>query len=326
MSRDYEKGCTVKKNTIAFVGGAVLAAALAACGGGGGGSSPAPSVPSTPTPTPMPQTLSATAVDYTSGAALSGFTVTVGSVPSASTCLAAQTQTSNPCGVPASPLPTVTTAANGSFSVTVPAAGTYMLQIAKDTTYATLHRTVAVNGPTALGTVKITALSADEQAWLADVNQQRATVAVPTSFSNLVVDEYAEEQARAWASDVAAGRTTFGDAQYGPYQTAYAASSGALYGAAGVLAINLLGQLSAYISADNSWMSEKANCPGGNWQTCTFSETTGHYINMSNTNTVWAGLGESATVDTKGYSYYDVMLVENSASTGPASRARLPAL
>jgi hypothetical protein len=174
----------VKQQLVAVAGATALAALLAACGGGGGGSNPG-IVPTSQTasPTPTPQTVSGTLVDYSSSAPLAGFIVTVGTAPSVSSCLAAQTASSQPCGVPASPLQTVTTAADGTFSVTVPSAGNYMLQIAKDTAHATLHRIVGV--------------SSDEQAWLTDVNSQRATVSVPTSFANLVVDEYAEEQTRA---------------------------------------------------------------------------------------------------------------------------------
>jgi len=278
----------------------------------------------TPTPTTTPATISGTAVDYTAGTPLVGFTVTVGSLPNATTCNAAQTATSMPCGVPTSPLPTVTTSATGAFSLTVTSMGTYMLTIAKDGTYATLHRSVtALAGATALGTLRVTALSTDEQAWLVGVNNQRATVSSPASFGNLVADEYAEEQARQWAIDTVNGKTVFGDAGYAPYQAAYGADAGALYSAGGVLNLNLLGQAGAYVSADNSWMAEKANCPGGNWQTCPFSEITGHYINISNTNTVWIGLGEDVNLAVNPNSYYDLMLIENTASSGPASRERV---
>jgi len=197
-----------------------------------------------------------------------------------------------------------------------------MVTIGKDSTYATLHRTLAVSGASSIGTAKITALSADEQAWLVDVNNQRATVSAPVSFANLVVDEYAEEQARQWALDTLNGKTVYGDAGYAPYQAAYGSAPGQLYGAAGVLNANFAGQSGAYVSSDNSWMNEKANCPGGNWQTCAFSGTTGHYINMSNTNTVWIGLGEAANTMVNPYSYYDLMLIENVNGPSPASKVR----
>ncbi len=287
----------------------LTALTLAACGGGGGGSSGGAVVPTaapsssptvsptpspTPTPTPTPLAVTGTALEFTSNAPLVGFTVTVGALPNAATCLNTQSATSMPCGVVASPLPTVTTSASGTFSIAVPTAGTYMLTIGKDTTYATLHRTItATSSGLALGTVKIAALTTDEQAWLIDVNHQRATVSFPTSFANLAIDEYAEEQARAEVSAIVSGAQPYGDATEGIYNNAYFNEPGAMYSVGSVS--DLVGSASAYLQADINWMSEKANCPSGNWQTCTFAENTGHYINISNTRDVWVGLAESAT-------------------------------
>lgn len=306
---------------------ATLVLLLSACSGGGGsgggsggvvpvmiptpGTTPMPASP-TPTATPIPTTVAGSAVELVSGSALSGFAVVIGSIPT--NCLAAQSVSAMPCGSPVAPLYTTTTDAMGIFSLAIPAGGTYMLTIGKDSTYATLHRSVNVNvGPNAIGAVKIAALSIDEQKWLVDANNQRATVSVPTSYGNMLVDEYAEEQARQWAADVASGKTAFGDAGYSPYQSAYGSSPGSMYSAAGVLALGAAA--GAYISADQSWMSEKANCPNGNWQTCTFAHNTGHYINLSNTNTVWVGLGESASsfaYPPYGNEYaYNLMLIEN---------------
>jgi hypothetical protein len=39
---------------------------------------------------------------------------------------------------------------------------------------------------------------------------------------------------------------------------------GAMYATAGVTATNVSGQLGGYAGADSAWMSEKANCAGGN--------------------------------------------------------------
>ncbi len=315
---------------------------IVACGGGGGGSTSGGSsslpttvstVTPTPTPTPTaappptaPQNVSGTANEYVSGAALNGFTVTIGAVPNGSTCSSLQTATANPCGAPASPQPTVTTSASGTFSVAVPAPGTYMLTIGKDNTYATLHRTVTVgNAALALGIVKVAALSADEQAWLVDVNNQRATVSFPASYANLSVDEYAEEQARQWARDAASGKTPYGDGGYSLYQAGYGASAGSMYGAAGVLDEVLSSALPpVFVVADTAWMGEKANCPSGNWQLCIFANNTGHYINISNTNTVWIGLGEFPTLSPSQFGFYNLMLIENTGSSGPAAifRAR----
>jgi hypothetical protein len=304
----------------------LTAIALCACGGGGSGSGASggggagativPTATSTPASgtTASSLSVSGSVVELVSGAALAGFTVTVGQVPPAATCLNGESNASMPCGIPAAPATTAATGGNGSFTIAVPSAGTYMLTIGKDTTYATIHRTIAVTASgLTLGTLKVAALSSDEQAWLIDVNTQRATVSYPTSFSNLTVDEYAEEQARQWASDVLAGKTIYGDAGYGPYQSAYGSSLGSLYAAAGTLSQNIAGQTSAFKLSDNVWMSEKSNCPGGNWQTCTYSPTTGHYINISNTQMVWLGLGEAwNTADPLAqYSYYDLMLIQN---------------
>jgi hypothetical protein len=274
---------------------------IAACGGGGGSSpgggttvvpTAAPTIAATPTAAAL--SVSGTAQEYTSGAALGGFTVTVGQVPNAATCLNGEAANSMPCGIPASPLPTVTTSATGAFSIALPTAGTYMLTIGKDATYATLHRTITVvaGTPLALGTVKIAALSADEQAWVTDVNNQRANVSTPVSFANLAVDEYAEEQARAEVAAIVSGAQPYGDVTEGTFLNYYVASPGAMYGGASVAA--LVSSADAYLTADGLWMAEKANCPNG-WQACSFASNTGHYINISSTGNVWLGLGESAS-------------------------------
>jgi len=287
----------------------VMVFALGACGGGGGsssggggtvapivdpanGSTSAPTAAPTATPTATALGVSGTAQEFTSGAALSGFTVTLGAVPNAATCLNGESAGSMPCGVPASPLPTVTTSATGTFTIAAPSPGTYMLTIGKDTTYATLHRTVTITAgtPLVLGTVKIAALTADEQAWVADVNNQRATVSAPVSFANLAVDEYAEEQARAEVAAIVSGAQPYGDATEGIFLGYYLGSPGAMYGGGSVAA--LVGTPSAYLDADQLWMAEKANCPSG-WQLCTFAANTGHYINISSTGDVWLGLAES---------------------------------
>jgi len=168
-----------------------------------------------------------------------------------------------------------------------------MLTIGKDSTYATLHRAVTVGATSlALGTLKIAALSSDEQAWVSDVNDQRATVSSPASFPNLVVDEYAEEQARAEVAAIVTGVQPYGDATESLYAKAYFGEPGSLYSVNGVA--DLVAAPSGFLQADAAWMTgEKSNCPGGDWQTCTVAENTGHYINISTTNDIWIGLGES---------------------------------
>ena len=197
-------------NRIGVLAAVVAAVALSACGGGGGtsgggGGALPPTPTSAPTAIPTAAPVTGQVADFASGAALSGATVVVGSVPNPATCNGAQTQTLNVCGTPGGTLYQATTSGSGSFSLTVPASGTYMLTVSDGSGYATLHEQLTLAAGQNLGTLKISALTADEQNWLVLVNQQRATVSFPTSFGNLAVDEYAEEQRRQRATDVSTG-------------------------------------------------------------------------------------------------------------------------
>ena len=245
-----------------------------------------------------------------------------GTIPNRSTCNGAQTQSLNVCGTSSTIIASAQTSASGSFGIPAIDPGNYMLTVTKDGSFATLHRTITVaTGANSVSNVSLLELTASQQAWLAEVNNGRMTISSPMSFGNLVVDEYAQEQAVRWAKDEAAGSIPFTDASYGPYQSAYGSSPGAIYAAAGVLAL-ISGKAYDHTMADSLWFGEKTNCPNGNWQTCTFAENTGHYINISNTNTVWAGLGESDGVNSSAQHAYDIMLIENVGSVGPASKVR----
>lgn len=261
-------------------------------------------------------TVTGTAVDFNTGAPLSGFTVSVGAYPSISTCVSAQTNASNPCGSPVSPM-TATTAANGTFTLAVPA-GSYMLVVAPATanTYATLHKGITA-ATAAVGTVKLTALSADQQGWIGDVNAVRAAAAVPTSYSNLTVDEYATEQAQAYQTAGLVGPGILTDAGWTPYFNAWTAAATLTgYSPAGVLstvynpapAQFTFGSVASgqyqnpvgapgYVLSDAAWLwGDKSNCTTpfawNNTSNCPFAST-GHYDILSNTNDTWVGLGES---------------------------------
>ena len=328
---------------IALLGTVLVSLSLAACGGGGstppGGSNPSPtptpggSNPSpAPTATPVATSVSGTMTDFTSGAPLVGLTVTVGPTPNASTCNAAQTQTLNVCGTVASTSASTTTNASGAFSLNVPA-GTYMLVVGPTNgSYATLHRTVTITAgtPMALGTVKLTALSNTIQAWLADVNYQRSNVATPQSFANLVVDEYLEEQANLWATDVANGTTQYGDSEVDPYNAAYAADPGAMYPMDVFHDIGIVNYAvdpsDALELEDQGFMSEKASSTGcgpygGNWQTCLAAGDPGpHYVAMSYTGDVWVGLGTTSTDNaTLGGEPAGILFVDSGTTNVPAS-------
>jgi hypothetical protein len=147
------------------------------------------------------------------------------------------------------------------------------------------------------------------------------------SFSNLVVDEYAEEQARAEVAAIAAGTDPYGDATEALFDNAYVSEPGAMYGAGSVA--DLVGSAGAYLAADAAWMAEKANCANGNWQTCPFASNTGHYINISSTGDVWIGVGESS-VSFADPPYgsewaYAIIFPTNQQPTLPASAIRTTA-
>lgn len=322
------------KNKAFFLGAIALAALASGCSGGGGGSS-TPSMPAPPItvgqPTSAPTTapaqissISGSVFDGTSSAALQGATVMFGTIPNRSTCNGAQTQSLNVCGTSSTIIASAQTSASGSFGIPAIDPGNYMLTVTKDGSFATLHRTITVaTGANSVSNVSLLELTASQQAWLAEVNNGRMTISSPMSFGNLVVDEYAQEQAVRWAKDEAAGSIPYTDASYGPYQSAYGSSPGALFGAAGVLALGApQGKAYDHTMADGEWFGEKINCPNGNWQTCTFAGNTGHYINISNTNTVWLGLGESDGVNSSAEHAYDIMLIENVGSVAPASKVR----
>ena len=48
-----------------------------------------------------------------------------------------------------------------------------------------------------------------------------------------------------------------------------------MYGTDGVLDLTTNAGVGNWNGATLAWMAEKANCPNGDWQTCTFAEKTG---------------------------------------------------
>jgi hypothetical protein len=259
-------------------------------------------------------------VDRVAGTPISGATVTVGTLPSQGGCIAAQTNANNACGSVGSTLGSTTTSAAGAFTVTGLSTGTDMLVISNGSTYATLHATVTVaSGTNVLGTLKITALSADQQGWVSDINTQRTTVATPLSYGNLIADEYAIEEEQAMVNAVAAGSATYGPSAETTYDGLYGQQPGAIYIASNISGLST--SSGAYVTVDQNWMAEQTQCPNVNWQTCTFSAATGAYINLSNTIDVWVGPAESAgTIVPPGggpNSYvYGVMIVQNASGSG----------
>lgn len=260
--------------------------------------------------TPTTSGASGTLTELASNAPIGGATITIGQQPSSGLC-----DGWVQCGVPILPVADVATSTNGSFTLPALLDGQYFLTVAVDAnpsvsqTYAILHRNVSVvDGTLVLGTIHLAKLSSTESQWLRDLNERRSAVSYPATGA-VVIDEYAQEQARQWATDVDAGKTQYTDAGYAPYQQAYASAPGAIGSAAGALDGNTTWQ-----HAESAWFAEKANCPDGNWTTCTFADDTGHYINLSENDDVWAGIGEGAAAAPSstgigGFYPYDVMVI-----------------
>jgi hypothetical protein len=257
-----------------------------------------------------------TVYDSMSSNPLAGATITLGQQPDFTKCAASQS-----CGTPTGKLYKSTTNSSGAFLFNGIPTGQYMLVLTKNSAYAGLHALVNLHAGHFKTAFRLLALSKDEVAWVADVNHVRTTISYPRSFADMSVDQYAEIEARAWAASVVSGKTLYGDPGLGTFANAYSHQPGELYGATAVGALQY--GTSQYLAADSGWMGEKANCPKGDWQTCPFKENTGHYMNLSNTDNVWIGVGETdnienATMPWPGYSPYSVYEVMNTWVPGPA--------
>lgn len=244
----------------------------------------------TPTSTPVYK-VSGTIRELSSRAALAGATIRIGGQPPSS-CIGWLG-----CGNPQEPSISATSAPDGSFAISGLAPNTYFMEVSLDPnqitgqTYAVLHQLVAVPfADLMIGEVSVSKLSTDESAWILKLNSERGTISFPAT-KPIVIDEFAQVQARAEAEAVASGAFPYGDATESIFVKRYAATSGVVNQgiAGGVAALT-----DTYSHAEDAYFAEKKNCPNGNWQTCTFAANTGHYLNLS-TDTMFAvGLGESS--------------------------------
>jgi hypothetical protein len=284
---------------------AVLTVGLAACsgggaGGGGGGIVPGGGGSATPTPTPAPTatpvsyTASGTLTDSVTSSVISGATVTIGSMPATSCSGWAG------CGMPVAPTHVATTAPDGTFSITGLASGTYFLTISVDAsptatqTHTILHRSIAISSANlALGTVHISALSADEKGWLHQLNIDRGSVSFPTT-SPVVADEYDTVASRADSAGIQSGAYPYGDPTEAVFASQAASQPGA-FTSISTVADDRVGA-GDWAGAETDFYNEKPNC--ADWRTCTFVGSgvgkNGHYIILSQDSAVWFGLAESS--------------------------------
>lgn len=334
-----------------YVSGLVIligACAVAACSGGSTGPqtvppiafssqtvsatpkpSPSPTVKPTPKPTPTPKvgTLSGTVADITSGAPLDGVTVTLGEEPAPATCLAKQTQTLNPCGVAAKIIATTKTTSTGAFTLPAEPNGSYMLTIGNPivlsptaANHATLHRWITLTGgANAYGTATLTSLDyGTVVVVLHNYNNDRLPwTTVPSSFANMTIDEYAQEQAAAAVAAQTSAGAVLTDA--GTFSSTYAASPGAFYnvkgfGYSGTSATDYQNSVVVPLFAGNTYCSF--------WPTCT--PPAGHldFPAAASTRDVWMGMGLPAPGATS--FYYSLIIVWNNFGTQPLDIRRTP--
>lgn len=297
-----------------------LTAVLAACSGGGaggngGGTAPsAPMAGATPSPAAVPA-ITGTVLDDTTGRPIAGALVYV----SGSAVIGGATPPAT-----AAKLPSATTAADGSFSVSnVPAsdwtvsfayvgtgypvyANAQWLAIFSPDGHAAFHalRSIALTGTTDLGNIPIALPSTADLAWLAQINADRATLGIPHVTAPLALDSITLQTARYWAGQMASGNFFAHTCPAAPPTCVefwlYETQRGSLPSAQN---ISEQGASGSWQTAEAAFMAETANCPGGDWQTCTYGETTGHYVNIMEAAN-WAGVGMAQTVPTPAIQYY----------------------
>ena len=216
---------------------------------------------------------------------------------------------------------TATTAGDGSFDVAnvVPSSWTVdfayagagypvfanaqWVEIIPTDGHAAFHalRSIAPNGATRLGTLMLALPTAGDNAWLAQINRDRAT-GVPPASAPLILDSITLQTARYWAQQMLLGGFFAHTCPAAPTTcvafTLYETLNGSPPSSQNIYQQNAGGTWQA---AEAAFMAEAANCPGGNWQTCAYGETTGHYINIMAASN-WAGIASAGPYDVENFS------------------------
>lgn len=299
---------------------------MTGCSGGGGGGPTPPSIPSTPStqspitgPTTTPPTVTAPPAATPPPSTPAPVAPTPSPAPSASPLAITGKMLNKDTGAPLSgavvyvshtlqPTDTapmaapsdgneVTTLPDGTYVMTLPAQGKYPSTFYVEV-YSpgkvTVHSELTVNGQSMnqIRDLKLTTLSADEANWFTLLNQDRAKYGRQPLFT----DETTQEIARIWVAFLATGYYQHvcnpGDVNC-PDKSGYAASQFAPFSAA---AENIAGSVppSTYVYAENAFMAEATNCPQpANPDTCPFTETTGHFINIEQSGAIWGAVSEA---------------------------------
>jgi hypothetical protein len=149
-----------------------------------------------------------------------------------------------------------------------------------------------------LGTIALIVPTRHERAWLAILNRDRASVGVPSRKAPLVFDDIALLAARRWARYMARnGWYGHGCPSSGTYAPCISTWEWEVRNHGYPSAQNIVYRFGSWVEAQRAFMAGKLHCPGrGDWQTCAYSEETGHYINAMAAGT-WVGLAEAVGKD-----------------------------
>ncbi|MHB8147014.1 MAG: carboxypeptidase regulatory-like domain-containing protein [Vulcanimicrobiaceae bacterium] len=258
----------------------------------GTSASPGPITSSSPGPTAAPTGYYAqgSVQDIASGLPIAGATVVLapqvyaGSTPPPSLGSGSET----------------TTASDGSFTLTGLVPGSNYLEVFENG-YAIIHKPIAVNQlDNQLGILKITAITADEAAWLQKVNSDRAQYGAP----GVVLDEILQEAAQHWDNYMANNGYFFADCSQTSDPTCttatqYEQSAGAQY-THSAQNIAATGPNSTWTNAESGFLAESSNCPQpAAYSTCVGQTSAQYFLNLINPQFVWIGLAE----DKNGVSY-----------------------
>jgi hypothetical protein len=259
-----------------------------------------------PSHTPAMPDVTGTVVDDTTGEPIPGAAVYL----TEATVIAGAT----PPPSSAAPWPSATTGADGSFDVMNVAPSTWTASFAYAGTgypvYATAQwfevfstdghaayhaiHSIAPNGTTNLGSIQIAKPSAGDIAWLNRINNDRATAGVPPVNASLILDSVTLQTARYWAQQMASNNFFAHTCPPAPTTCVafwlFEMQHGSIPSAQNIDEQPANG---TWQNAEAAFMAETANCPGANWQTCPFTETTGHYINIMAASN-WAGVASTA--------------------------------
>jgi len=186
-----------------------------------------------------------------------------------------------------------TTASDGSFTLAGLVPGSNYLEVFENG-YATIHKPIAVNQlDNQLGLLKLTGITADEAAWLQQVNADRAQYGAPT----VVLDEILQEAAQHWDNYMAAKGYFMDDCSQTTDSSCttaaqYEQSAGAQY-THSAQNIAATGPNSTWANAEAGFVAESSNCPPpATYSTCLGHSGAQHFLNLIDPQYVWIGLAE----------------------------------